>query len=479
MQKRKFTRVVGKGFTDLFHYSYKMTLALFLLLNFNHTYAAENVLESAEEIVEELVEGIKSEDGRWFDVEVIIFERTKNTNVREEFKQSATNKRPNVYWELQEAKLQPNITPLLSNLPHCHKNIDPFEESKNRLENGFNELTPAEFYNRYIQYQKLISSEWRLSDTLCVMPSEQLSAYWQLIENINFLPVNNGQYFTQVKWQKMPKTLTGFDYDDYRDVYLLDPQNLKLASQAKQIDAHWGTKTLLHMGWRQPGLKPKNAIPVYLRAGINYSDSFYYDGHAQQSIIEPEKTVGEIPATETYQTESSEQILMADVRSNVDLFLEKLRSGAVIDPKKQILVTPKRKNLPIETWQLDGTIKVHLDHYLYFDADFNFRQKQQLEVDIDKILAKEQSNSKQVLQNNLTNDSQNVLISAANKDKAVSEFNEFNGSSESPVGDDSLLEIEYLQNFPFKQLRRTYSGDLHYLDHPKFGVLFQIRKYRH
>ncbi|MUH71680.1 CsiV family protein [Psychrosphaera haliotis] len=140
---------------------------------------------------------------------------------------------------------------------------------------------------------------------------------------------------------------------------------------------------------------------------------------------------------------------------------------------------PKKQNFPKETWQLDGSFKVHLDHYLYLDANLNFRQKMTKMVDIDEVLAKESSLDASLLQNDLTNDVQNVLISAANKDKAVSEFNEFNEQGPSLTNDSSLLEIQYLQNFPFKQLRRTYSGDLHYLDHPKYGVLFQIRKYRH
>mgnify|MGYP000398018432 FL=1 len=40
---------------------------------------------------EELVEGIKSADGRWFDVEIIIFERTLNKPTRENFDQHVKN----------------------------------------------------------------------------------------------------------------------------------------------------------------------------------------------------------------------------------------------------------------------------------------------------------------------------------------------------------------------------------------------------
>lgn len=36
-----------------------------------------------------------------------------------------------------------------------------------------------------------------------------------------------------------------------------------------------------------------------------------------------------------------------------------------------------------------------------------------------------------------------------------------------------------LQQARMSQYTRVYSGDIHYLDHPKLGIIFQIRKYKH
>ena len=46
------------------------------------------------------------------------------------------------------------------------------------------------------------------------------------------------------------------------------------------------------------------------------------------------------------------------------------------------------------------------------------------------------------------------------------------------------LDLKYehegkLRTARMSQYTRVYSGDIHYLDHPKIGVIFQIRKYKH
>lgn len=73
---------------------------------------------------------------------------------------------------------------------------------------------------------------------------------------------------------------------------------------------------------------------------------------------------------------------------------------------------------PNETWQLDGLLKVFLrGRYLNIKAEFNLR-------------AEDRTNEK-------------------------------------------------LMNFHFNQFRRVISNEIHYFDHPKLGILIQIRRYMH
>lgn len=69
-----------------------------------------------------------------------------------------------------------------------------------------------------------------------------------------------------------------------------------------------------------------------------------------------------------------------------------------------------------DLWQLQGLMKIHVRHYLFITSEFDFRY---------------------------------------------------------------LNEEDELETARFSQYTRVYSGDIHYLDHPKMGLIIQIRKYNH
>jgi hypothetical protein len=73
-------------------------------------------------------------------------------------------------------------------------------------------------------------------------------------------------------------------------------------------------------------------------------------------------------------------------------------------------------NVQQDSWQIEGLIKIHVRHYLYVTTELDIRY----EID--------------------------------------------NGDT---------------QTARMSQYTRVYSGDMHYLDHPKLGIIFQIRKYKH
>ncbi|KAF7771142.1 hypothetical protein PCIT_a4190 [Pseudoalteromonas citrea] len=79
-------------------------------------------------------------------------------------------------------------------------------------------------------------------------------------------------------------------------------------------------------------------------------------------------------------------------------------------------VPTAQPNVSQDSWQIEGLIKIHVRHYLYVTTELDIR------YDID------------------------------------------NGDT---------------QTARMSQYTRVYSGDVHYLDHPKLGIIFQIRKYKH
>ncbi|CCQ12088.1 hypothetical protein PALB_29890 [Pseudoalteromonas luteoviolacea B = ATCC 29581] len=69
-----------------------------------------------------------------------------------------------------------------------------------------------------------------------------------------------------------------------------------------------------------------------------------------------------------------------------------------------------------DLWQLQGFMKIHVRHYLFITSQFDYRYR--------------------------------------------------NNQSE-------------IETARFSQYTRVYSGDIHYLDHPKMGMIIQIRKFKH
>ena len=92
-------------------------------------------LEVKERIpTEELVEGIKSSDGRWFEVEMIIFERNDNQDIREQFSDEVIPLVQRNQWDLIREALQPDISLPLSKLSQCHQKQNPLQKISQELE---------------------------------------------------------------------------------------------------------------------------------------------------------------------------------------------------------------------------------------------------------------------------------------------------------------------------------------------------------
>lgn len=397
----------------------------------------------------ELVEGIKSRDGRWFEVEMIVFERYDNQDFREVFDNEIKNLEKARKWDLLRDQLQPDISYLLLGLPECHQDKNPLLSNE-----GQTQLAPDVFFQQMMEYQSIINGHWQFTSQLCLLPDESLSGFWALNNEVQKL---DAQVLQHVPLDKVPEQVVAGDYDDFHDVYLLAEQNLELKEHFYTLKRNRNLNPILHIGWRQPGLSRRKSIPVYLVAGENYSDNYRYDGSEVVEVIETEPNSEQ--DIEFGQEASANSLLNSDVSRNVETFIQQLQSGAVVDFHKNELIYPGKTNLPKQTWQLDGFVQIHLNHYLFINAEFNYREPRTELLDPSKFL------SEQALQNNLAPQAQNPQPIGL--------------SPELDQSPNELIEVNYLQNYYFKQNRRVYSGDIHYLDHPKFGILIQIRKYRH
>jgi len=156
--------------------------------------------------------------------------------------------------------------------------------------------------------------------------------------------------------------------------------------------------SLVHLTWQQNMQSRRLAKPIRIFGGKDLSKRFEYHG----------LSVKKSPDADT--------LSMTDFNA---------LGGSYQAPK----INP--------VWELDGSIKIYLNHYLYIENNVALRKPTQKMLESSPLA-----------------------------------FNEY-----------SALEIEgkkqlapYLESIPLIQNRRVRSGEIHYFDHPQLGIVMQIRK---
>jgi hypothetical protein len=104
--------------------------------------------------------------------------------------------------------------------------------------------------------------------------------------------------------------------------------------------------------------------------------------------------------------------------------------------------------------ELEGTLRLHKGRYLHVDAHL--------------VLGKYEENFQAIS----TGSTEALNASPNSFDPNHSDDSRFDNASDVP----SQQEVIALELFELKQSRRIRSGELHYLDHPKFGMLIQINR---
>ncbi|WP_076409155.1 peptidoglycan binding protein CsiV [Shewanella sp. UCD-KL12] len=172
---------------------------------------------------------------------------------------------------------------------------------------------------------------------------------------------------------------------------LLSNEQNQFADIISKLSREKGNKSLLHMTWQQSMLPRHRAMPVKLFSGQDYSDRFELNGQS----VTPQETSSDIPQ------------------------FDFLGSSFSLNDDKPV-------------WELDGTLNIYLDHYLYVETALNLREE-----------------GTKVLE---------VMSRDADSDEG------------------SRLTTPFLYAHLMKQNRRLRSDQIHYFDHPRMGMILQIRK---
>ncbi|RUO65153.1 Peptidoglycan-binding protein, CsiV [Pseudidiomarina planktonica] len=224
----------------------------------------------------------------------------------------------------------------------------------------------------------------------------------------------------------------GGDLDDARKPFLMPVANHELTELREQLSARGQAQPLLHLSYRQPVFGRGDDYPVHLFAGHNFSDSYDYFGF---------KTTG--PESNASSFAESDSVNNSQL-DRIQKLLQLVDDGSVNfkigdDPTQQLLpLRPEYwpKNLSDQVWELDGLLHIYLvGNYLHIDNKFNLREETRAKEATPTMAAQ----AEQALQGKVS-------------------------------------EQAFLRAYPFAQVRRVISHETHYFDHPKMGIVVQIRR---
>lgn len=328
-----------------------------------------------------------AQEQRWFEIELIVFSQNPADNLQESFVDSITPIKPGRAIDLLSPRYQPDISALLLTLPLC------LQQNPALAADSF---TPAYMSELCILEQQL--PPWQHNH---LFEARQLMSQVPFPHQLQPVVAGNGQH------QQVP--------------YLADASALQLTDVASRITRQTGKQLLLHTAWRQAPVTQRLAIATRWYSGSNYFAEFDYWGQSVPALAaenishtssdtQPAEFEADKPPSDNDMLQHIEQLLQLLA---ADRALPELASTDTADIAGSDSNSMSINTLPQQVWQLDGLFKLHLDHYLFVNTEFNLR----------------------------------------------------------------VPQADKLQTIYVRQSRRVISGEVHYLDHPYLGIVLQIRRY--
>ncbi len=265
---------------------------------------------------------------------------------------------------------------------------------------------------------------------------------------------------------------------------IVPASELQLNKQFSALNNHANYNVVLHSAWRMQPKTRKGAIPIRLFAGQNYQQQYQLNGDAIVQNVTP-TTSAQITTAITGNASSitnEPNVIDLDNAATIYDGINIQTDGA---ETITIPVTPVEPTTPV--WKIDGELTIYLEHYLYAKTNLFVRKEgtkviHATHVEDVKTTEEVTTNAenvdllellgihlepKQTKHNKITLADKQIKI---NNDTALSE-----AINNAQPRDKT---VPFLNSYPMQQLRVIRSGEIHYLDHPMFGMLIQIRKYQ-
>ena len=421
------------------------------------------------------------EDKWWFDIEVMLFARdTAVSDLAERFERQQVLNTPNTDWDLLTEYYQPDITMVYNSLPVCNAPTSPLwaeaPSQEEILREYYIEPEPEEpaldDQAGLVENGQVISDEpFVLADEAAhgIQASENtfgepepdiippapgaIAAYW-LSFNLNeqqlspvrvkrrplncVTPTEPSLNPQSWQWpqpdlyvpprQQTPLYVHGADFKRANGPHLLPTNQLTQDDIYTSIRWRKGIERLAHFSWRQQvKFGQDKAETLRLFAGQNFAQQFTQNGDLRPQQLTPGD---EASSEQNAELAEPEDTFFAELNQRLSNPQPISFAGMMAPPETNDdgnTQSDIKRLSPI--WELDGFIQIYLKYinrvpYLHINSELFYRQP---------------------------------VLSATSLPGAAPAYE--------------------LVSIPFSQQRRVISTQLHYFDHPLFGMLVQIRRY--
>lgn len=225
---------------------------------------------------------------------------------------------------------------------------------------------------------------------------------------------------------------------------LLPSGYYKLNEAYTKLQNHAGFKPLVHVAWRQGDSGSSRSPIFHIQAGQDFSDRFVADG---RTIEDANADLSLVPlaAPKPALIEGSET-LESDTAT--------LSSGSLLE--------------------LDGTMQVYVQHYLYVNTILDLKVPGQHEFIVNTpkeekdVITEARSFSDEVTTTETEElSTEATAIENPNADVQLGHLEDVTPNTEIK---------EFLKSYRMEERRKMRSGETHYLDHPLMGMIIQVRK---
>ena len=343
--------------------------------------------------------------------------------------------------------------------------------------------------------------EWQI-------PSKFLCAYAEQIDPsfVSIKASNNDEPARQLSdpIERVPEIINGIEWQQKRAAFLLPTSTMYMRDLYEKIKKQRGITPILHINWRQEVKFSRSKGQTFrLFAGENFAQQFNANGSSliddtdslfdklNQSTDDfyiPEQELARLTAKQ--QQALSIRISGEESEAITEDFFARIAAALADDTAVNIDQADQRNTdettdktiqqntiadsvMFKELWQLDGEITVYLRNinrvpYLHIDSNLDYRQPIFDPNKAPKILG-----SSAVLL-----DQSAVVINQLQQAGSPQP----NSLQLNPVQPSTLQansqKPNFLQSVNFNQLRRVISKQVHYFDHPLFGMVVRLNRYR-